>query len=224
MEPGVLALVGIFALAAVFGVWGFMRGRSVERRLAALGFEPCDEEAPALEAAWRALAGCDSSQELRFARCCKRAAGRRMLHHFTVNERPEERTSSETTNPGATYPAFLFDLCNPDSVCRGAVSLYVLPPGSKVLRKLLASVISLSQSRTRLEVGDYPWSATIVAAHGRSADRLDDLVPAGIQEKLARAAAHGFFILHLGDGKAAFAALSNHHDVDLQMAYLDEWV
>ena len=49
-------------------------------------------------------------------------------------------------------------------------------------------------------------------------------MPTAVQEKLARAPAHGFFTIHLGNGKAAFAALSNHLDVDLQVAYLAEWV
>ena len=35
---------------------------------------------------------------------------------------------------------------------------------------------------------------------------------------------HGFFIAHLGGGKAAFVALPNHRDVDAQMSYLNEWL
>jgi hypothetical protein len=85
-------------------------------------------------------------------------------------------------------------------------------------------MIDVGDSRPRLELGNYPWSATIVAAHGKTAGKLDDLVPQAVQEKLARAAAHGFFIIHLGNGKAAFAALENHRDVDVQLAYLEEWV
>jgi hypothetical protein len=61
-------------------------------------------------------------------------------------------------------------------------------------------------------------------ASSTAAGALDDLMPAAVQEKLARATAHGFFIVHVGNGKAAFAALSNHRDVDLQIAYLAEWV
>jgi hypothetical protein len=221
MNPGVLALVGIFALAAVCALWKFSHGRSIERRLAAQGFETCDAEALSLERAWRALAGREASQELRLVHCRRRGT----LYHFTVRERPSEGgTSDETANPGASYPAYLFDVRDPDSLSRGAVTLYVLPPGSKVVRKLLAGVIDIAESRPRLEVGSHPWSASIVAAHGNATGTLDDLVPAAVQEKLARAAAHGFFITHLGHGKAAFAALANHRDVDLQIAYLAEWV
>jgi hypothetical protein len=38
---------------------------------------------------------------------------------------------------------------------------------------------------------------------------VEDFVPAAVQEKLAPAGADGFFIIHLGHGKAALAALSN---------------
>jgi hypothetical protein len=224
VEPGVLALIGVFGLAAVCGLWAFLHGRSIERRLTAKGFEPYDGEVSSLEDAWRALSGSDSSQEVRIVRCRRRAAGRSTLYHFTVNLRPvESRGIDETANPGASYPAYMFDVRNPDSVSRGGVTLYVLPPGSTVLRKLLAGVIGLGESRPRLEIGTHPWSASIVAAHGDTAGTLDELVPAGIQQKLARAADHGFFILYMRSGKAAFATLSNHRDVDSQLTYLAEW-
>lgn len=225
MDPGVLALVGIFALATVCALWNFSHGRSIERRLAAQGFEPCDAEAQSLEGVWRALTKLDASQELRLVHCRRRAAARGMLYHFTVRERPiGEQGINDTANPGASCPAYLFDLQDSDSLSRGAVTLHVLPPGSRVLRKVLAGVIDIGESRHRLEVGTHPWSASIVAAHGNAAGGLDDVMPATVQEKLARAAAHGFFIIHLGNGKAAFAALSNHRDVDLQIAYLAEWI
>jgi hypothetical protein len=220
MDPGLLALIGIFALAAVCALWNFSLGRSVERRLASQGFEPCDPETPSLETAWRALTGLDPSQELRLVNCRRRGA----LYHFTVRERPvHEPGLRETANPGASYPAYMFDVRNQDSLSRGAVTLHVLPPGSAILRRALAGLTDLSDSRPRLEVGPHPWSASIVAAHGSTPGKLDDLLPAAVQEKLARAAAHGFFITHLGNGKAAFAALSNHRDVDLQIAYLAQW-
>jgi len=224
MEPGLIALLGIFALAAVCAFWRFSHGRSIERRLAAQGFEPCDAEASALEGAWRALAGCDASHELRLEHCRWRATGRGVLYHFTVRDRPIETNNDGTANPGASYPAYMFDPPDAGSLSRGDVTLHVLPAGSKVMRNLLAGVIGLSDSRPRLEVGTHPWSASIVAAHGSIAGKLDDLVPTAVQEKLARAPAHGFFTIHLGNGKAAFAALSNHLDVDLQVAYLAEWV
>lgn len=225
MEPGLVAFIGIFALAAVCAVWVFLHNRSIERRLEARGFEPCDEESSSLENAWRALSASDSSQEVRLVRCTRRGGGRSRVHHFTVRTRPVDSGGvDERPNPGASYPAYMFDLRDPASQSRGAVTLYVLPPGSTVLRKLLAGVIGLGESRPRLEVGAHPWSASIVAAHGETAGRLDDVVPASVQQKLARATDHGFFIIHMRDGKAGFATLSNHRDMDSQLTYLAEWV
>jgi hypothetical protein len=147
-----------------------------------------------------------------------------MLHRFTVRERrAHQRASDETANPGAPYPAYLLDVRDPDSLTRGAVTLHVLPPGSKLLRRLLAGVIDLGASRPHLEVGTHPWSASIVAAHGECAGKLDERMPAAVQQKLARAPEHGFFIAHLGGGKAGFAVLPNHRDVDRELAYLAEW-
>ena len=223
MEPGLLALIGVFTLAAVFALWTFSYRRSLGRRLAEKGFELCDAEAPALESAWRALTGCDGSTELRLDHCRRRGSGRGTLYHFTVRQRPVD-TDPDRNPPGASYPAYMFDVHDPAKLSRGAVTIHVLPAGSNVLRRILAGVIGLGESRPSLEVSSHPWSASIVAAHGSIAGNLDDIVPPAVQEKLTRAAAHGFFITHLGNGKAAFAALSNHRDVDLQLTYLAQWV
>jgi len=85
-------------------------------------------------------------------------------------------------------------------------------------------VVGRGESRTKLDAGAHSWCASIVAAYGDAPGTLDSLVPPGSQQKLARAADHGFFIIHLRNGKAAFATLSNHRDVDSQLAYLAEWV
>lgn len=227
MELFILVLSGSFALAAVAALWIFSHGRTAsERRLAALGFEPCDSDAPALERVWRALTGCEASQELHVDHCKGRAVGWGMMHHFTVRQRPaRERNGDGSSQPGASYPAYLLDLRNAGWASRGAVTLHVLPPASKVTRKALNGVINLGESRwPTLEVGDHPWSASIIAAHGDTGGRLDDLVPAAVQEKLVRAAAHGFFLIHVGNGKAAFATLSDHRDVEQQIDYLSEWL
>jgi hypothetical protein len=120
--------------------------------------------------------------------------------------------------------AYLFCLRDPPAVSRGAVTLHILPPGSAVMRKLIAGVIDIAEPRPRLNVGTHPWSDSIVAAHGDDAGKLDDVVPASVQQKLARATELGFFIVHVGHGKAAFVALPNHRDVDLQLSYLADWV
>ena len=223
MGPGVV-LLGIAALAGVFALRNITHRRSaVDRRLAALGFKPCEAEAPALERAWRALTGCDASQQLQVVRCSGRIAGRGMMHHFTVREKAV-RGPTDTSNPAASYPAYLFDLRNAGSVARGAVTLHVQPPKAKMTRKALPGAIDLNDNRPTLEIGSHPWSPSIVAAHGKTGGRLDDVVPADVQEKLVRAAAHGFCVIHLGNGKAAFATFANDRDVERQIAYLAEWL
>lgn len=223
MDPGLIALVSIFALAAVFALWKVLHSRSIERGLAAKGFEPCHAEASSLEATWRALTGGDASQEQRLVNCRRRGGGRGAMYHFTVRERPAERSSDDTGNPWSSYPSYLFDLRDPASMSRGRVTLHILPPGSVVMRKLLAGVIGIGETRPRLDVGTHPWSSSIVAAHGDAAGKLDDVVPAAVQQKLVRATEHGFFVIYLGDGKAGFVALPNHRDVDAQLSYLREW-
>jgi hypothetical protein len=220
-----LAFIGIFALAAVCALWGVLHRRSLERRLEEKGFEPCDDQASSLEGHWRTLSAADSSQQIEVTRCRRLFVGRSRLYHFTVRTRPvESRGPDETANPGASYPAYMFDLRSGGSVARSAVTLYVLPSGSTVLRKLLAGVIGLGESRPRLGIGDHSWSASIVAAHGDSAGALDDVMPGDTQQKLVRATEHGFFIIHIGKGKAAFATLESHRDVDSQLSYLAQWV
>jgi hypothetical protein len=225
MDSGVLVLLGVSALTAVGALWTLSHRRSViERRLEALGFEPCEGDAPALERAWRALTGYEASQELHVDHCRGRIAGWGMMHHFMVREPADHQPSDNTRHSVASYPAYLFDLRDAGAVSRGAVTLHVQPPVSKSTRNGSAGAIRVGDSRPSLEVGTHPWSAFIISAHGKTAGKLDDVVPLEVQEKLVRAAAHGFDVIHLGNGKAAFATLSNDPDVESQIAYLSEWL
>jgi hypothetical protein len=219
-------LLGISALAAVFALRFVSRRRlPVERRLADFGFEPCEADAPALERAWRAITACSPSRELQVVDCRSRTAGLGMMHHFTVLEQTRARApSGEGSKPRASYPAYLLDLRNAGSVCRGAVTLYVAPPIEHVNGRSPVDTNGFSDSRPILDVGTHSWSASIVAAHSERGGKLDDLVPAEVQAKLVRAAAHGFSSIHLSNGKAAFATRSNHDDVEDQIAYLAEWL
>ena len=224
MDSGVLVLLGVSALAAVGVLWTLSHRRSViERRLEALGFEPCDGDAPALERAWRALTGYEA-EELHVDHCRGRIAGWGMMHHFIVREPADQEPTDNTSHAGVSYPAYLFDLRDAGTVSRGAVTLHVQPPEPKATRNGSAGPIRFGDSRRSLEVGTHPWSASIISAHGKAAGKLDDVVPLEVQEKLVRAAEHGFDVIHLGNGKAAFATLSNDADVESQIAYLSEWL
>ena len=221
MEIGAYAFAGIFGLAAIFAVWNLALRRSIAQQLEDRGFHQCDADAEALERGWRTATGAGAPEELKIVDCRRRAAGRGYLYHFTVRERSRR---SDSHSPGASYPAYLFDLRDASWVGRPAVTLHVLPPGSKLLRKLVAGTAKLADERPLLDVGAHPWSESIVAAHGDVTGSLDDAMPAAMQERLARAGAHGFFIIHVGGGKASFATIPAHRDIDAQMTYLNSWI
>lgn len=226
MSTGTFVLIGVFVLAAGCMLWNWLRQRSIDTRLAALGFEPCEAEAPALLGAWRELAAAGGGAregELRVGACLRRPAGWGMLHRFQVNEGKPGPDHGEP-RVGANYAAYLIDLRDPETLCRRPVTLFVLPPGSSVLRGLVRKVIEIDPPGRPLEIGEHPFARSILAAFGASEGKLDDCVPLAVQEKLARAAEHGFFQLHLGSGKAGFAVLPGHKDVDAELRYLGEWV
>ena len=154
----------------------------------------------------------------------RRLEGRSRLYHFTVHTRPvESRGLDETANPGASYPAYMFDLRSGGSVARSAVAVCPavrIDGPAKASRRRDRSRGVAAQAGNRRS----SWSASIVAAHGDSAGALDDVMPGDTQQKLVRATKHGFFIIHIGKGKAAFATLESHRDVDSQLSYLAQWV
>lgn len=226
MEAGIVALAAVFALGALSFVWNARLRRGATRRLAALGFEPCDSEQPALQIAWRALVGATGRpRDLRVTSCTRRAAAWGMLHHFDVSDETHANDASQDrVHVGTAYSAYLLDLRDPATVHRGPVTLYVLPPGAAVMRALIRGVIAADAPGARLETSDQPWTRSILAAYGVTPGKLDDVVPPAIQEKLARAADHGFLRIHLADGKAGFEVLPARRNVDAEWTYLSEWV
>jgi hypothetical protein len=225
MSTGLFVLIGIFVMAAGFALWNARLRRGVEQRLRALGFEPCAADAPMLERAWRAFEGDPErapEREIRVGRCLRRAAGWGLLHHFQVSERVLGPELGEPSAP-SLLPAYLLDLREPDAVARAPVTLYLLPPGNRLARALIEKTIGLAAPGRKLELAGHPATESILAAYGPAPGKLDDVMPAGVQQRLARAAAHGFLCVHLGGGKAGFAVLPNHRDVDAQLAYLAEW-
>jgi hypothetical protein len=226
MDTGVFALIGVFTFAAVCALWNWRRRRSIQARVAALGFEPCDERAPALERAWIELVracGGGRGQEIRVSGCRRRSAGWGMLHRFTVGVRTPQ-PECDSPSPGARYDAYLIDLRDPEKHVKRPATLFVLPPGNALMRTLVQKTIEIDPPGQRLEIGDHPWKRSILAAYGEAEGKLDDHLSTSLQEKLARAADHGFFELHLGGGAAGFAVLPGHKDVDSEWRYLSEWV
>jgi hypothetical protein len=224
MEPGVLALIGIFALAAVFAWWNHRRSRAIESRLLALGFERCEGESQRLLRAWcdLALVPPDEDDEIAVGRCLRRPAGFGMLYRFQVSAGRRDSGRDEPSVP-ATFPAYLLDLRDPEKQVHRPTILFVLPPGPSVLQALLRRTLEISPPGRRLEMGPHPFLRSVLTAYGASEGKLDDHLPLGTQEKVARAAEHGFFEIRLGRGRAAFSVLPNHVDVDAELRHLAEW-
>ena len=217
MDTGVFAFAGIFGLAAIVAVWNIAHRRSIAHQLEDRGFQPCDAEAEALERGWRTATGAGAPEELKIVDCRRRPAGRGYLYHFTVRESRSRRNGGDRDSDN------LLDLRDASWVGKPAVTLHVLPPGSKLLRKLVAGAARTADQRPLLPIGTHPWSESIVAAHGDVTGTLDEAMPATMQEHLAKAGPQGFFTIHIGGGKAAFATNPAHRDIDAQMTYLSSW-
>ncbi len=184
MDIGAWVLIGLFALAAFCALWNTRVRRSATRRLAALGFERCDSEQPALESAWRALAcATGRPRDLRIGNCRRRPAAWGMLHDFDVHDATHGNDRGrDRVHVGAAYSAYLLDLRDPESVHRGPVTLYVLEPDAAVLRALIRGVIAAGEPGAPLETSSQPWTRSILAAFGSTAGKLDDVIPPAIQE------------------------------------------
>lgn len=225
MELGALAFVGIFALAGACAVWNWSRRRAISARVSAAGFEPCEQDAESLRSAWLALAhaGSDGETEIHVSSCHRRAAGFGLLHRFQVVERPREGATSDEARVGTRFDAYVLDLRDAETIARSPVTLYLLPEGNAIARRLIESTLALAAPGVKLELTPRPTTRAILAAYGAAAGKLDEHVTHGTQERIARAAAHGFLAVHLGAGKAGFAVLPGHRDVDRELAYLAEW-
>ncbi len=224
MSTGGWVLLGIFIVAGLFAAWNATLRGSVRRRLEALGFVPCDGEAGGLTELWHALTGSTGARRnVRLSSCLGRASGSGRLHHVDVLDLTHRDDREDRANVGASWSAYLFDLRDAKSLHAASVVLYVAQ-GSGLMRNWLRRLIEIDPPGAALEVGAHPWASRFVGAYGAKPGRLDELVPPTVQERLARAADHGFFVIHLALGKAAFSVLPGRRDVDREWAYLAEWV
>ena len=225
MSTGVWVLLGIFAIAGLFAAWNATLRRSVRRRLESLGFRACDGETSGLTQAWQALVrSTGARRDMRLSSCLERASGSGRLHHVDVQDLTHRDDREDRVNVGANWSAYLFDLRDARSVHASSVVLYVAQSGSGLLRTWLRRLLDIDPPGAALEVGAHPWASRFVGAYGAHPGRLDELVPPAVQERLARAADHGFFVIHHALGKAAVSVRPGRRDVDREWAYLSEWV
>jgi hypothetical protein len=222
---GASVLTWIFALAALFALWNWRLRASATRRLLALGFETCPGEEAALAATLSALcAATGTRMQVRVTSALRRTAGAGALHHFDVHdETPRDTAHSDRGHVSPSWPAYLLDLRDASTLHRAPVAIHLAKSDSRVFREVLRNLISLSERGAELERSPHAWSANVIAAYGAVPAKIDDVVPPALQEKIVRAAEHGFDAVHLANGKAAFCVLPGKRDVEREWAYLSQW-
>jgi hypothetical protein len=143
-----------------------------------------------------------------------------MAYRFTVTDLTN--ADPERAPLGGRFEAYLLDLHDAERVTRRPISLFFAPKGPGVFRALVQKLITADPHGVTLEL---PHSPTFVlAAFGAEAGTLDDALPAATQDRLLRAAGHGFFGAHFGGGKVALLALPDQQDVLRQWHYVVEWM
>ncbi|HSD26221.1 MAG TPA: hypothetical protein VLL75_02905 [Vicinamibacteria bacterium] len=227
MDPGIVALGAIFALAGALLAWSVARGRAIARRLLEAGFVACDDDAPVLLRALSELAGGHPPAVRRVyevGRCFKRAAGWGMLYRFGVTDKTHADTDGihESAPTGGRVDVYLLDLRDPERVARGPVSVYLAPSAPGPLQRLLAGLVKSDPHGVPLEL-DGPHAGAFLAAFSDRPGKLGDLLPAETQQRLAKGVDQGFHAAHFGAGKLALEVQHDRPDVDRQLAYLAEW-
>jgi hypothetical protein len=227
VDPGLVAFVGIFALAGTLLAWSVARGRAIARRLTEAGFVACDDEAPALLRALTELAGGHPPAVARVyevGRCVKRPAGWGMLYRLAVADKTHaDDGGGDRQSLGARFDVYLLDLRDPERVARGPVSVYLAPSAPGPLQRLLAGLVKSDPIGVPLELAGSPHAKAFLAAFSDRPGKLDERLPAQTQERLARVVDQGFFSAHFGAGKLALFVQHDRADLDRQLAYLAEW-
>lgn len=226
-EVGWTILIGVFVFAGVMLVVKHRARRAAEERLQAIGFVPCDSEAPALLDTYTRLArghlpGADT--EFQVARCFKRPAGAGFVYRFTATDLSRRKPRADDSAPVAPVSdVYLLDL--------GARAKAVLRPCSLFLSNLrgglvhgfLAKLLATQPLGHKLEL-PAQHSSSFLAAFGAVQGKLEEHLGAPLVDLAAQAAQAGFFAAHFGAGKAALEAPDGMHDVDAHWNTLADWV
>jgi hypothetical protein len=226
MDPGILALGAVFALAAALLAFGVARGRAIARRLREAGFVGCDDEAPALLRALSEVAGGHPPAPPRvyeIGRCFKRPAGWGMLYRLGVVDKTNaERQGDDSAPTGGRVDVYLLDLPDAARLAHGPVSVFLAPSAPGPLQRLLAGLVKSDPRGVSLEL-DGPYAGAFLAAFSDRPGKLGDLLPAETQQKLAKLVDQGFHAAHFAAGKLALEVQHDRPDVDRQLGFLEEW-
>jgi hypothetical protein len=217
-----LVLGAVFALAALLMLWNGSRRRAIRRRLEQHGFVRCEEQTEAIREAFAMVAGGHGASRRRYqvAHCYKRAGGRGTAYRFTVADLTN--ADPERGALGGRFDAYLLDLPDAVRLAHRPVSVFLAPTGPGLLRSLIQKIVAADAHGVAL--GLPPADTSVLAAFGAEAGTLDDALPAATQDRLRRAADHGFFGAHFGPGKVALVALPDRQDVERQWHYVVEWM
>lgn len=228
MEPGVLALAAIFAVAASLLWWSFARARASRRKILAAGFVACDEEAPALLRALYDVAGGHppaARREYEIGHCFKRPGGFGMVYRIGVVDKTnaDSNGSSDRAPMGARFDVYLIDLRDAERVSHGPVSVFLAPRAPAALSRVLAGLVQLDPHGVPLEIEDPKRAKWFLAAFSDRPGRLDERLPIETQERLSKGAELFFLSAHFGAGKLALVGQHDRIDIDRQLAYVAEW-
>lgn len=226
-EVGWALLIGIFALAGVLLAAKILARRAGEERLRALGFEPCDAEAPGLLEAYTRLAGGHGAGEtsrFQLARCFKRPAGRGFVYRFTAADLSVPQAHDPDRSAVApTSDVYLLDLGARASAVLQPCSVFLATIKSRFFKGLLAQMFEARPPGQKLAL-PADSEAPFLAAFGAASGSLDEHLGKPLLELTARAAEAGFFAAHFGAGKVALEAPDGVRAVDEHWNAVADWL
>jgi hypothetical protein len=225
MTPGIWILVAVFAGAAFLLVKKVRGERASEARLSALGFEPCEDEAPQILAVFSALAAghVESDRAYQVRGCSRRRVESGFVYRFrAVDLSLRDRTPDEHAAVLPVSDVYLLQVAEGARAILRPCTLFFSSLEGGLFQRLLARLLALRPFGTELELPAGP--SRLLCAFGRAAGKLDEHLSPSSRERLERAPAAGFFAAHFGSGRAAFLAPQGFRDVDAQWSFVAEWV
>ena len=224
MSPGVWILAATFAGAALLLAHKLRGERASEARLRALGFEPCEDEAPQILAAFTALAAghVAGDRTYRVAGCSRRRVESGFVYRFRAVDHSQREQATER---GAVFPVadvYLLQVAEGARAILRPCTLFFSSLEGGLFQRLVARLLALRPFGAELELPAGP--SRLLCAFGRERGTLDEHLSRESRARLERAPAAGFFAAHLASGRAAFLAPRGTRDVDAQWSYVAEWV
>ncbi|MGH7893818.1 MAG: hypothetical protein ACREQL_04070, partial [Candidatus Binatia bacterium] len=137
MDTGVLALIGVFVAAALLAVWNARVRRRHVRQLETAGFAPARDPARTLETFSGVARGHGEAARRVYdlVTCYERPAGTGALSYLSVVDKTNADAERGVT--GGAFDAYVVGLRDAERVVTRPASVYLLPKGHAVLRRLI---------------------------------------------------------------------------------------